>query len=243
MNDFVGEIEQELIDATNFKPERNYRDKQKYLEALLRACANLDDDQFDHLSDLAADWCNEAAEANKNGFPLPEFPNGGAHGSNSTKPVEAPREAEMALTGSESPDEPHRHEDEPPVQKKKKGGRPKGSKTKKAMAPVKVTVAKPKQKAKPRPTANENIARRAAMGVNLWGITLGCKADIACKLAAQEGGTSMKEVREATGGNKYNLFNRLQKNGYDIKVTNGRIYLAKPVLQQAAPVEDAPATE
>lgn len=239
MTDFVGEIEQELLDATNFKPERSYaKDRQKYLEALLRACAGLSDDEFDKLSDAAADWCNEAAGA-KDKHPLPDFTNG-----------EANAEGELPLgnglgkaTASDTPDTvgvveleavPEGVSEYPRPQPKKKGGRPKGSKTKKATVPVKVVIAKPKARKPriPRPTANENIARKAVNGVNLWGVTIGCYADTACKMAAQEGGASMKEIREATGGNKYNLFNRLQKNGYDVKLEGGRVYLAKPVYQQ-----------
>lgn len=255
MTDFVGEVEQELIDATNFKPERNYRDRQKYLGALLRACAGLSDDEFDKLSDQAADWCNEAAGANKDGYEIPDFKtNGDVHeqseiiGAERTARIETKQDTLMdeatveASTGNPTEDDGN-HIDVPKT--KKKGGRPKGSKTKKASVPVKIAFAKPKAKKPrtPRPTAAENIARKAVMGVNEWQVTIGCKADIACKLAAQENGASMKEIREATGGNKYNLFNRLQKNGYDIKFTNGRIYLAKPVFQQVMPLEVAPESE
>lgn len=255
MTDFVGEVEQELLDATSFKPERNYRDRQKYLEALLRACAGLSDDEFDKLSDAAAEWCNEAAEA-RDRFPLPDFKtNGGAHESKSsefpheTGQYETPAsnlpnqgtvvQLEVGQTGLVET-----HDDVQPI-KKKKGGRPKGSKTKKASVPVKVAFAKPKAKKPrtPRPTANENIARKAVMGVNLWGVTLGCKADIACRLAAQAGGASMKEIKDATGGNKYNVFNRLQRNhGPDVvKFIDGRVYLFKPTpIENSEPELELP---
>lgn len=233
MTDFVSEIEQELIDASNFKPERNYRDRQMYLGALLRACIHdLDDDQFDALSDPAAEWCNAAAEANRDGHPLPEFEGGNGHENGASAPVvhetkdisnraaspHVEPELQSGANGLEA-EVPHV---QPKKEKKNKGGRPKK---------VKVTIAveKPKEK-KPRkngPGIQEHIALKAVRGVNQWGITLGTKADIACRMAAQEGGCTMKDIKEATGDTRYNLFNQLKRRQQPVTFENGRIYLGK----------------
>lgn len=246
MTDFVTEVEQELIDATNFKPERNYRDRQMYLGALLKACIHdLDDDQFDALSDAAAEWANMAAEASRDGHPLPDFieegaheisPKSGGHEATASDRTDTQPMVELAGVPAEAVtlDVGANAGTEQKKEKKGKGGRPKGQK--KVM--VSVTIQKPKKEKKEKTIPPVvRVAMRKSNGINEWGITLGTKADTACKMAAQVGGTTMKEIKEVTGGNKYNLFNRLKRYEHNVRFEEGRIYLEKPAVPRTQSVE------
>lgn len=68
-------IESELIKACEFKPRKKYNDRQEYLRAILVAANKLSDDDFDLLSDDAANWvdaCIRVHNAHKN-EDLPDF--------------------------------------------------------------------------------------------------------------------------------------------------------------------------
>ncbi len=65
--------EQELVEATNFDTQREYKHRQDYLVELLIASADLSQDAFDSLSEAAYGWTNAAAVARKSGKTLPDF--------------------------------------------------------------------------------------------------------------------------------------------------------------------------
>lgn len=232
MTGFITEVEQELLDATNFKPERKYKDRQRYLEALFRACAELDDEEFDRLSDDAAEWCNTAAELSHSQRPIPDFTNGGAHEGEPTlvtgrdgvpeAPSPVQHEAQAELSGAvQVPDESQNgHAEVVDKPSRKKG---------KAKKAVKVTKSKEAKVPPPKPEKGKRPPGlqkwREQKGFNAFGVQLGSKCDLVSQMAARPQGVSQLEIREATGRNHYNIFRRLKKNGYDVRSENGRWYL------------------
>jgi hypothetical protein len=79
----VNTIEHELIEASGFVPEKRYRKRQDYLTALLRVVCDLPDQEFEKLSDEAAEWAYQAGDAYQIKGTLPDFgetkPNGADH--------------------------------------------------------------------------------------------------------------------------------------------------------------------
>ena len=57
-------IQDELVKATGVKPD-DYKDRQKFLHALMMGVSKLNDADFDKISDPAADWNNEVVDAYK----------------------------------------------------------------------------------------------------------------------------------------------------------------------------------
>lgn len=66
-------IEQELLEATNFKPKKN-EDRDDYLRRLMLAVSKLKDPEWEVLSTEAQEWTNAGAEAHKGGDEVAEFP-------------------------------------------------------------------------------------------------------------------------------------------------------------------------
>lgn len=92
----IPDVEQELIEASGFEPEKNYKDRQDYLAALLLATADeLSDDDFEKLTNEAKNWCNEAARCRKARKPIKDFDNGGTEHT-SSEPVEVQGEGESS---------------------------------------------------------------------------------------------------------------------------------------------------
>lgn len=72
-------IERELIKVTGYKARTKFSDRQDYLSSILNAVSKLDDDDFDNLSDEAAEWANAAVEAkNSKESEIPDFDEVGA---------------------------------------------------------------------------------------------------------------------------------------------------------------------
>lgn len=65
-------IEKELLKATNFK-KKTFKNRQDYLAAIVRAVNGLENDDFDQLSNEAADWFNQAVRALNSKNELPDF--------------------------------------------------------------------------------------------------------------------------------------------------------------------------
>jgi hypothetical protein len=197
-------IEQELVEAADFTPEKNYRNRQKYLEALLRAANDdIDNDSFEKLSEGAFQWYNSAAEAHKAGNLLPDF-NGEDHAADTDEEFESSGNETGEVSASESSLEDHEEtekvEKKKPAKKRGRGRPPKDP----------VRGAKPKREPK------EKKGRQPPRGTNEWGIAMGTKSDTVCRLFAQEHGATMKDVKEAVGDTYYNLVNRLKRHGHTI---------------------------
>ncbi len=202
--DYVSEIEQELIDAVQFVPEKKYRKRQDYLGALIRAISDdLPDSEYDKLSDEATDWCEAAVSAYKEARELPDFPNGKGHNESAQTTLDQDEGSEADLVAaSTSNEDAGDGEQETEIKEKKKRGRPPGKgKTKVAKA-----AKEPKEKK----------GRQPSRGSNKWGVANSTKSDTVCRMLAQEGGTTMKDIIQATGHAHYNLVNRLQRHGHTI---------------------------
>ncbi len=210
--DYVSEIEQELIDATQFVPEKKYRKRQDYLGALLRAVSDLPDSEYDKLTDEATDWCDEAVSAYKAAKELPDFANGEDHDSSEDHAAQPGGMGDYQDhdTVSSSPsqgsldDEGEADEGTETPKEKKKRGRPPGK--------GKGKVVKAKTPKEPK----EKKGRQPPRGSNKWGVANSTKSDTVCRMLAQEGGTTMKDIIQATGHAHYNLVNRLQRHGHTI---------------------------
>src|SRR5882672_1313732 len=130
VTDYVSEIEQELIDATQFVPEKKYRKRQDYLGALLRAVSDLPDPDYDKLSDEATDWCDTAVSAYKAARELPDFPNGEDHATTSEDTTEQTEDSVGWDEGSppveHASEKQGLHDDATETKEKKKRGRPPG---------------------------------------------------------------------------------------------------------------------
>ena len=209
---FVSEIEQELLDATGFVPEKKYKRRQDYLGALLRAVSELADEDYDKLTDEAAAWCDSAVLAHKASKALPDFENGATehfeseHQTSSGEDEDS--EADTVASASSYEDEGSSIEDDEKKEKKKRG-RPKGSKAK-----VKTKDKDKVVKAKKEP--REKKGKIASRGNNDWGVGNGTKSDLVCRMLAQEGGTTMRDIVQATGQAHYNLVHRLQRHGHTV---------------------------
>jgi hypothetical protein len=67
------EVEEELLEASGFKPKRKYADRQDYLAALARAVYAMPEADFDALTNEAVDWYTLAARAINSQTELPDF--------------------------------------------------------------------------------------------------------------------------------------------------------------------------
>lgn len=101
-------IERELIKVTGYKARTKFDDRQDYLSSILNAVSKLDDDDFDNLSDEAAEWANAAVEAkNSKNSELPDFDEVGAaaeEASDDDADSEADEEADDSGDGDEADD-------------------------------------------------------------------------------------------------------------------------------------------
>jgi hypothetical protein len=98
------QIEQEIIDKTGFTPERDYRDRQDYLAAILKATFVIPDDEFDLVSNEMRDWCNEAAVAFKAKKIIPDFDGGIYEDHSESDPMDSNVETgDVAATADEPP--------------------------------------------------------------------------------------------------------------------------------------------
>lgn len=70
----MSEIEQDIIKKTGFKPAREYKDRQDYLAALVRAAWNADDSVFKQLTDEATAWVNAGEKAVRSHSVIAELP-------------------------------------------------------------------------------------------------------------------------------------------------------------------------
>lgn len=202
MSNTVHPIEQELLAATQFVPEKKYRKRQTYLTALMRAVDSLKDDEFEKLSDKAAKWVDRAVEAFKKGNDLPDL----TDSPTSNGETEGVVEVEFAEVTNETALEWETIENTSPVNvvsevehdvPQKKARKPRKAKAEKAESPQKPRIA----------SANR--------GVNEWGVANGTKAAQVCELISRPGGSTMQEIKELTGQTQYNVVNRLQRKGAD----------------------------
>jgi len=228
-------VEREIIKAIGGKtPRKKFTDRNDYLRSLVNDLMKLTNEEFDELTDEAAEWTNAAVAAiNAKEDELPDFDEvvaseeadepedeeadddeaGGVkeYEDETEDESEADEEDEISdedeeTSSTDSDDEP---EDETPEVKpaKKKAVPAKKIKAKeKAPAKAKVETKKPpKAKAK-------SLDDEEDVVVDKWGCMEGSKNSQA--LAMFEKGATAKEVKESLGGTYYNILGKMVQNGH-----------------------------
>jgi len=235
-------IEQELIDSTGFVPEKRYRKRQDYLAALLRVTCELPDTEFDRLSDGAAEWSYQAADAHQAGDQLPDF----VPKANGAVPEAIGPHLPEVITDALTPHHtdaltPHHIDDveyedlsdgeqqesstelvtqesedaefeEVPVVEKPKAKRGRKPGTKVAKKVKEIEVKAKKPERKPKQNGQPKSERVESQ----WGVISGTVSEVVCQLMARPEGTTMNEIMETTGHYRYNVVNRLRRLGWHI---------------------------
>jgi hypothetical protein len=190
-------IEKELLKATGFEPKRKYPDRQNYLAALARATNQLEDKEFEALSEAAIDWFNAAAKAIGNKRDIEEFeafPETGVPGD----VTEDDAELEAAVAEAD--------EDEAEAEVEKR--------VPKDVSPGlgKRFYKKPPPKALKVPSTDDDIQD---VELDKFACIPGTKNAQAASLF--EGGARMSDVTKTLGGTYYNLLARLVKQGHKVE--------------------------
>lgn len=119
----MSEVEKELVKATNFEAEKDYKNRQDYLAVLARAVNNLDKDNYELLSNEAVNWFNEAAKAIRAHKDISDF--------STSFTTEEVKEIEGETEEGVLPEDEHEDERvEPSITKEKKEKKPRKSKAK-----------------------------------------------------------------------------------------------------------------
>ena len=200
----MSEIEQDILKITEFKAKRKYRSRQDYLAALARSVDKLADEEFDSLEEDSAEWANDANAAIKAKDEIDDFPDLDQEDETEEDPEEDPEEE-----GEE--EEPE--EEEAPKRGRRRAAKGKDPKPKAAKGKDKKAK---KDKAAPR-------ERKEPTEVNRYGVRINTK--VAEAIDMFEEGTTMKEVRETTGGNRYHILKRLESEGHQVEYLDGGIKL------------------
>ncbi len=246
-------VEKELLAAAEFKPRKKYTNRQEYLRAVVNAISKLDDDDFEALSDDAAEWCNSAIEVlntTKNGD-IPDFDE--VQASEDDTPEDEPEteddeqaedepededaddeeEGDPEDDEGEADDEPS-EDDEPEDEPEEELAPKKGKSKAEQIAPRKGKSVRSKEgkaaiaATKPKTPANMDVE------LDKWGCMKGSKNSQA--LAMFEAGATTAEVKAKVGGTYYNILkkavergHRLEKEGAMLKLTHADdIGKAKP---------------
>lgn len=204
-------IESELITATGYKAQRKFSNRQDYLGSILNAVIKLSNDDFDNLTDDAANWANAAIEAkNAKSEILPDFDElgeGDENGDDTSDNVEGDVSSDSGddlLQDEiiESPDgilyeEPELVE---PPKKKAKVPAKKGPPKSEGVTPI-----------------DEEVI------LDKWGCMEGSKNSQA--LAMFEKGATTKEVKAEIGGTYYNILGKLVLKGHRLEKEGSLIRL------------------
>ncbi len=240
-------IEKELTSATDFKPRKKYANRQEYLRAIINAVGKLEDEDFDNLTDEAAEWCNAAIEVmntTKDGE-IPDFDEAEASEDEPEEEAaddEADEPDDEAEDDGESEDDDEGDEpseddgdDEPEeepkpklmgkgVKHEKSPNRP-NVRSKAAKAKIAATAPKPKT------PANMDVV------LDKWGCMEGSKNSQA--LAMFEKGATTAEVKKAIGGTYYNILKKCTEAGHKLEKEGAKITLihkddaGKPAAKKA----------
>jgi hypothetical protein len=219
-------VEQELLEATGFKPKKKYGDRQDYLAAFARACDGLSDKEFDKLSDAAADWCNGAFGAIKDKEEIPDFPDAEPEAQEEEAPRRRGRGKAKDADDGDGDDDGDSSEDDgdgEEAPRRRGRGKAKEEKAKPAPAGKKGKSEKPEKapRGKPEKAPRGKSEKKESAGVNRYGIRLGTNAATAIEMF--EKGAPMRKVKDATGTNHYNLLTRLVDEGHKVSHLEGVI--------------------
>jgi hypothetical protein len=181
-------VEKELLKASGFKPRREYDDRQDYLAALARAVDNMSKDDFDELTNEAADWFNDAAQALNDKTDISDFE------KIEDEEPEKTGSVEVEETASELEEETEKTED-------------------KKLKTVPMGRA-PRPKKLPYPPIKEHIAPHE-VEFDRFGVAIGTKN--ASAIAMLEKGCRMTDVTESMGGTYYNVLRKLVQQGHKLE--------------------------
>jgi hypothetical protein len=217
-------IEREIIEVTEIKLRKKFDNRQDYLGSLLEAANKLDDDDFESLTQEAADWYNAAVQAFNVKKDIPDFDetSGGPEDDEEAE-EEADEEAEGDEADSDD-DEVEAAEDAAPEENAEEAADDSGDEPKPVApkAPAK-KVAKAKEKAPPKKTITKATPKAAPkkaakpaddeeVVLDKWGCMEGSKNSQA--LAMFEKGATAAEVKDAIGGTYYNVLKKMVKDGH-----------------------------
>lgn len=210
-------IEDELLEATNFKmPKGGFDDPQDYFASLAKATKTLSDDEYQGLTDGAANWISAAAEAIKGKTKIKDFPD--------LEPSDEDDDV-SADEGSEDGDAADNEaaEAEADLSEDEANGSPKASKAKKAKTP--------KAKKPPLLTREEIKAKQKEVSERYskvtgdkdrYGILKGTKTHDAILL--YEKGITSGQLREKLDGRFYNILTILEQKGHRVEKLPGGIF-------------------
>jgi outer membrane biosynthesis protein TonB len=212
-------VEKELLEATGYKPQRKFSNRQDYLGSVLNAVLKLRDEEFDDLTDEAAEWANAAVQAkNARNQDLPDFDevessdeeseNEDGGSDDSEEPDPEPVDTDDPVDEEPSVDAQVDHED---------AEKPKPTKRIKIPKKPKATKAAPKAKKAPEPVDEEDVV------LDKWGAMDGSKNSRA--LALFEKGATTKEVKDQIGGTYYNILKKMSEKGHKVEKEGSLIKL------------------
>lgn len=229
-------IERELIKASKYKAQRKFADRQDYLKSILNAVSKLEEDDFDVLTDGAADWANAAVEAVNSRDDIPDFDEDTPKTEDDPEPEDAAvadsedgadDDDEEGDDSSDDDDEPTDDDDDVQAVDEQPEEKP-AKKVKKPAKPVKAALSKKPIKGKRPPQFDQGD-----VVLDKWGSMEGSKNSQA--LTMFEKGATSKEVKEVLGGTYYNILKKvvkaghtLDKKGSMIKVTHSDDVNTKP---------------
>lgn len=212
-------VERELIKAAGYKAQRKFTDRQDYLKSIINAVSKLEEDDFNVLSDAAADWANDAVEAINAKDEIPDFDEkvAAAEDDEAEKTAVADSgDTEDGADDDEKDDDTSDDDDEPDddvdnVQAvDEKPEKKPAKKAKKAAKPVKEAAEKKPGKGKRPPQFDQGD-----VVLDKWGAMDGSKNSQA--LAMFEKGATSKEVKDELGGTYYNILKKAVENGHKLE--------------------------
>jgi len=191
-------IEQEVIDATKFNGKR-YKERQDYLAALVRAVDGMDEDDYDNLTDKAADWFTDAAKALNAKHTIPDFedvPENAADEDDEETEQKRDDDEDEKNDSDEDDEDDEDEADEEEVKTAKK------------------SKAKPKSGRKPVEDPGKRYPKITGEK-DRYGIIMGTKTHDAVLL--YEKGASSKDILGALNGRYYNILRKLAEEGHKVE--------------------------
>lgn len=251
-------IEQELREAAAYKVERKFNNRQDFLKSILNAVYKISEEDFDQLTDNAADWFNAAVKAVNGQDDIPDFDDEVESEEDEPDAEESegadPETGEILEdTGTYSDDDgtdddPTEDEDEPSAEPEQ----PAPSKAKKVKKePVRRfnKAGKRIPNKQPRPPKTVEVQHKPDpyqppkrgkltpghqdVEVDKWGCMVGSKNSRALEMF--EAGSSAAEVKAELKGTYYNILKKLVQNGHKLERTGNILKIThKDDLNKAA---------
>ncbi len=235
----VSSVEKELAKITKVKVDK-YEDRQDFLAAILKAMEKLTDDEFDNLSDAAAEWhTKKAVPAFVKKKDIPDFVEAKEPPAEEATEVEEDADAEVEGTEEADPTDDNPEDDaeaesaneaaeaeaDAKASKKKGKEKPTSKAKAKAKAPEEdaeetTDEVEDKPKGKTPPSKIRADYSKVTGEKDRFGITKGTKTSDA--VALYEKGATAPEILDALGGRFYNVLTKLAKEGHKVENKGGK---------------------